>query len=110
MRPGATTDASRSLGICVTTRGSSGHVLGLARAAARARTSTEVFLTGEGVQMVLDGRFTELVACARVSVCDASFRTAGLAHEDFDSLSDRDFVTQWRNAEMVERCDRYLVL
>ncbi len=100
----------RSLGLCVTTRESSPHVLGLAAAAARAGVAAEVFLTGEGVHLVNDGRFPELTATARVSVCDASFRSAGLAVEDAVGLADRDFVTQWRNAEMVERCDRYLVL
>ena len=100
----------RSLGICVTTRESTRHVLGLAGAAARAGVSTEIFLTGEGVHLVRDRRIQELVAAARVSVCDASFRAAGLDGEDITGLTDKDFVTQWRNAEMVERCDRYLIL
>ena len=106
----AHTDVPPSLGICVTTRGSTRHVLGLASAAVRAGISTEVFLTGEGVHLVRDRRFHELVASARVSVCDVSFRTAGFEPGDVDGLTDKDFVTQWRNAEMVERCDRYLVL
>lgn len=100
----------RRLGLCVTTRGSARHVLGLAGAAARAGVAAEVFLTGEGVHLVSDRRFQELTATARVSVCDASFRSAGLSFEDAVGLADKDFVTQWRNAEMVERCDRYLVL
>lgn len=100
----------RSLGICVTTRESARHVLGLAGAAARAGISTEIFLTGEGVHLVRDNRFQELIDAARVSVCDASFRAAGLDGEDVTGLTDKDFVTQWRNAEMVERCDRYLIV
>jgi hypothetical protein len=100
----------RHLGICVTTRGSVRHVLGLASASARAGHSAEVFLTGEGVHLSRDCRFHELVALARVSVCDASYRAAGLDDRDVTGLSDKDFVTQWRNAEMVERCDRYLIL
>ena len=100
----------RSLGICVTTRESPRHVLGLAGAAARAGISTEIFLTGEGVHLVRDRRFQELIAAARVSVCDASFRAAGLDGEDVTGLTDKDFVTQWRNAEMVEHCDRYLIV
>jgi len=100
----------RSLGICVTTRESTRHVLGLAGAAARAGISIEIFLTGEGVHLVRDRRFQELIAAARVSVCDASFRAAGLDGEDVTGLTDKDFVTQWRNAEMVERCDRYLIV
>jgi len=104
------TTPPRSLGICVTTRESARHVLGLAGAAARVGISTEIFLTGEGVHVVRDRRFQELIEAARVSVCDASFRAAGLNGEDVAGLADKDFVTQWRNAEMVERCDRYLIL
>ena len=100
----------QSLGICVTTQGSARHVLGLASAAARAGYSTEVFLTGEGVHLSRHGRFHELIAVARVSVCDASYRAADLDDGGSTGLSDKDFVTQWRNAEMVERCDRYLIL
>lgn len=100
----------RSLGICVTTRESTRHVLGLAGAAARVGISTEIFLTGEGVDLIRDRRFHELVAAARVSVCDVSFRAAGLDAGDAAGLADKDFVTQWRNAEMVEHCDRYLIV
>jgi predicted peroxiredoxin len=100
----------RSLGICVTTRESARHVLGLAGAAARVGISTEIFLTGEGVHVVRERRFEELIEVARVSVCDASFRAAGLNGEDVVGLTDKDFVTQWRNAEMVEHCDRYLIV
>jgi hypothetical protein len=104
------TTPPRSLGICVTTRESARHVLGLAGAAARVGISTEIFLTGEGVHLVRDRRFQGLIEVARVSVCDASFRAAGLDGEDVTGLTDKDFVTQWRNAEMVEHCDRYLIV
>jgi len=100
----------RTLGICVTTRGNARHVLGLTGAAARAGISVELFLTGEGVHLIRDRRFRELAAVARVGVCDVSYRSAGLDGEEATGLTDKDFVTQWRNAEMLERCDRYLVL
>ncbi len=98
------------LGICVTTRGNARHVLGLANAAVRAGVSAEVFLTGDGVHLIRDCRFQEVIRAARVSVCDASYRAAGLDDQEATGLTDKDFVTQWRNAEMVERCDRYLTL
>jgi hypothetical protein len=104
------TNPPRSLGICVTTRECARHVLGLTGAAARAGISTEIFLTGEGVHLVGDNRFQELVEAARVSVCDASYRAAGFEAQDAFGLTDKDFVTQWLNAEMIERCDRYIVL
>jgi len=105
----APADAPRSLAVCVTTPGSARHVLGLTSAAVWAGISTEIFLTGEGVHLIRDRRFHELVPAARVSVCDVSFKAAGLEAGDAAGLADKDFVTQWRNAEMVERCDRYLV-
>lgn len=100
----------RTLGICVTTQGVARHVLGLTAAAARAGISTEVFLTGEGVHLIRDRRFREVTAAARVSVCDASYRAAGLDPLDAEGLPDKAFVTQWRNADLIERCDRYLIL
>lgn len=99
-----------TLGICATTRSGARHVFGLVDAAVRAEIAAEVFLTGEGVCLVRDDRFDTLVASARVSICDASYRAAGLGGEPVAGLTDKDYVTQWRNAEMVERCDRYLVL
>ncbi len=54
--------------------------------------------------------FTELVGLARVGVCDASHRTRGLSRPPDAGLTDRDYVTQARNAELVEECDRYLML
>ena len=60
--------------------------------------------------MIRDRRSQELIGAARVSVCDASYRAAGLDGEDVTGMTDKDFVTQWRNAEMVERCNRYLIL
>jgi len=103
-------DVPRTLGICVTTRGIARHVLGIATAAGRAGVPTEIFLTGEGVHLISDHRFQQLIATARVSVCDASYRAAGLDVGCPTGLTDKDFVTQWRNAEMVERCDRYVIL
>jgi hypothetical protein len=109
MKPESAVERS-TLGICVTTQGSARHVLGVARAAARRGASTEIFMTGEGVHLVRDRRFRELTAVARVSVCDVSYRAAGLEGKHAPGLTDKDFVTQWRNAEIVERCDRYLIL
>ena len=102
--------ASPTLGICVTTRDHVHHLFGLAAAAAEAGVTTDVFLTGEGVHVTGHPRFPELLAAARVSVCEVSFMAAGYRGKYVPGLADRDFVTQWRNAEMVERCDRYLVL
>jgi len=65
----------RSLGICVTTRGSARHVLGLAGAAARAGIDTEIFLTSEGVHLPVAqcGDGSAATVCSQSTI--SSFRS-----------------------------------
>ena len=110
---------SERLGICVATRSRMEHVLGLARAARAAGKEIDVFFTGEGVHLTKDPRFPELLDVARsgssqphgqVTVCEVSFMACGLTGKETSGLRNKDFVTQGRNAEMVEDCQRYVVL
>lgn len=99
------------LGICVATRNSFTHVLGLSRAAREAGKRTDIFFTGDGVHATQDTRFDELVALgARIGVCEVSLLARGYGQSDVPALGDKNFVTQGRNAEMVEDCRRYLIL
>ena len=109
-----------TLGICVATRSRMEHVIGLARAARKAGKEVQIFFTGEGVHLTKDPRFRELLDVARkgssrphgqVTVCEVSFMACGLTGKESSSgLVDKEFVTQGRNAEMVEECERYVVL
>ncbi len=111
---------SETLGICVATKGRMEHVMGLARAARKAGKEVRVFFTGEGVFLTKDPRFMELLDIARsgstqthgqVTVCEVSYMACGLtAGKATSGLRDKDFVTQGRNAEMVQECERYVVL
>jgi len=101
---------SSTLGIAVTTRDSAAHVLGVAEAARRAGIRTDIFLTGDGVHLAHHPRFPELLEAGRVGVCEVSYIARGYRGRPVDGLTDKDFVTQERNAELVERSDRYLVL
>ncbi len=111
---------SETLGICVATRNRMDHVLGLARAARRAGKEVRVFFTGEGVHLTRDPRFPELLEVARsgsgrasgqVTVCEVSYMAGGLTEGKATSgLRDKEFVTQGWNAEMVNECERYVVL
>ena len=100
----------KTLGICVTTPNSMPHVLGLARAAKKAGIKAEIFLTGEGVHLTQDPCFPELLQYGRIGVCEVSHIERGFQGIEIPGLVDKDFVTQARNAELVEECDRYLVL
>ena len=108
-----------TLGICVATKGRMDHVLGLTKAARAAGKEVKIFFTGEGVHLTKDPRFPELIAVAKsgssahaqVTVCEVSYMAAGLtAGKATSGLSDKEFVTQGQNAEMVEDCQRYVVL
>ena len=101
---------SRTLGISVTTLDAMPHVLGLSRAASVAGKQIDIFFTGDAVHLVRDPRFPELLGLARVGVCESSYIARGYQGRPVPGLTDKDFVTQDRNAEMVERSDRYLVL
>jgi predicted peroxiredoxin len=108
-----------TLGICVASRAQMGHVLGLAKAARAAGKEVKVFFTGEGVLLTQDPHFAELLRVAKegsslahgqVSVCEVSYIANGLKGKAVEGMRDKDFVTQGRNAEMVEECQRYVVL
>jgi peroxiredoxin family protein len=99
-----------SLGICVATRNQLAHVIGLARAAKAAGKTVEIFFTGEGVHLTHDARFSELVGTGKLSVCEVSYIANGFQGKPVAGLGFKDFVTQGRNAEMVEHCERYVVL
>jgi predicted peroxiredoxin len=110
---------AETLGICVATRSRMAHVLGLTRAARKAGKEVKVFFTGEGVLLTQDPSFAELLQVAKagstqsrgqVTVCEVSYIANGLKGKAVPGLGDKDFVTQGRNAEMVEECERYVVL
>lgn len=101
----------KKLGICVISQNALDHCLGLADAAKRLGIYTDIFLTGEGVKITQDKKFSKLVQnSGRLGICEVSFTDFGFKKKSIKVLIDRDFVTQMRNAELVEHCDRYLVL
>lgn len=99
-----------TLGICATKSTSLPHLLGITRAAVRAGKRVGVFITGEAARFTQDSRFAEVVAIADVAICEVSHIAAGYQGVEIPGLVDKDFVTQARNAELVERCERYLVI
>ena len=101
---------TEKLGICVATRSNMPHILGLSKAARAAGKQVEIFLTGDGVHLTQNPRFSELLEAGRVAVCEVSYIANGYKSKEVPGLADKDFATQARNAEMVEECDRYLIL
>ena len=98
------------LGICVATDVNLPHVIGLSKAAKASGRDVDVFFTGEAVRLTQDPRFSELLGGGRVTVCEVSYIANGFQGKPVAGLVDKDFVTQARNAEMLEECDRYVIL
>ena len=98
---------SELLGIMVGTDKYLDHVINLTNAAHEKGKQIEIFFTGSGVKLTQNPRFEELVGKAKLSVCDVSFRGYGLSG-DVPGVGFKDFATQARNADMINRCDRYV--
>jgi len=99
---------AQKLGILVCTNKYLDYVIRTAEAAHRKGLDIQIFFTGQGVLLTQEPRFKELVDHARLYVCDVSFRANELEGE-VPGVGFKQFVTQARNAEMIEECDRYLV-
>lgn len=98
-----------TLAIMVSTREAFPHVLGLVAAAAERDLPVVLFFTGEGVLVTQEPRFGELAGRAKMALCEVSFRALGLEGE-VPGIGYKDFATQARHAEMLEKYPHYLVL
>lgn len=99
----------KTLGILVNTDKHFSYLYPLAKAAHQKNIETRIFFTGPGVLLTQRSEFAQLVGLAKLSVCEVSFRANGLSGE-VPGVGFKDFVTQATNAEMVEQCDRYIVM
>jgi len=102
--------ATPTLGICVATNRNMAHVIGLTKAAKAAGKAVKVFFTGEGVLLTQDPRIAELTGIAKVMLCEVSYHAAGLKGKEVPGLGFKDYATQGKNAEMVDECERYVIL
>jgi hypothetical protein len=100
---------AEKLGILVTADKHLDHLIGICRAATKAGKEVSVFLTNRGVLLSQDPRFVELEGQGHISLCNVNFEFFQLT-KPIPVVADKDFATQMRHAEMIEECDRYLVL
>lgn len=101
--------AQKKLAVLVCTNKYLDYVIPLAEAAHKKGLEVQIFFTGSGVLLTQEESFKELVDKAKLYVCDVSFRANGLEGKEVPGVGFKQFVTQARNAEMIEECDRYLV-
>lgn len=101
---------SEKLAILVASDNAMTHVLNISKAATEAGKRVDLFFTGQGVHLTQDPRFLNLLEVANVSVCETSYFANGYQVKPIPGLTDKDFVTQGRHAEMIEEFDRYIIL
>ncbi len=99
---------NEKLGILVSSDKYLDYVIRLTDAAHAKNKEVEIFFTGKGVLLTQFPEFKELVGKATMSLCDVSFRALGLEGE-VTGLGFKDFATQAKNADLIEKSDRYLV-
>ncbi|MBW1616864.1 MAG: DsrE family protein [Deltaproteobacteria bacterium] len=100
---------AESLGILVNSDKFLDYVVKLTEAAHKKGKDIKIFFTGDGVLLTQKKDFAKLVGQAKLSVCDVSYRSRELTG-DIPGVGFKDLVTQAKNAEMIDECDRYVVL
>ena len=85
------------------------HLIGICRAANKAGKEVKVFLTNRGVLLSKKEGFSEMEGLAHVALCNVNFEAFEL-EKPIPLVDDKDFATQMRHAEIIEWCDRYIVL
>lgn len=100
---------ARSLGLFVTSDKHLDKIIDICKAARKKDIEVKIFFTNYGVLLTQDPRFAELEGLARMSVCNVGFEAHGL-EPPVPGIGEKDYATQSRHGEIVEECDRYLVL
>ncbi len=105
------------LGILVPTNKHIDHLIGIARAAKKAGKALCIFLTHEGVWISQNPRYQELAEIVssdendEISLCNVSWEGIGLKDQPIPSgMGPKDLASQSRHCELIEKCDRYMVL
>ena len=102
--------AGEKLGIFVTTDKHLDHLLGICKALEKSGREAIIFLSSRGVLLTQQEKFKEIESLPMViSLCNVGFEHFKL-QKPVPVVKDEDFATQMRHAEMIEDCDRYLVL
>jgi hypothetical protein len=101
--------ASR-LGIFVSSNKNLRHLIETVKAAERAGKEVVVFFTHKGVLLTQEPEFVELVGRAKYSVCNVGWEANGLKGKTVPGMDATGFATQSRHGEIIEDCERYLVL
>jgi predicted peroxiredoxin len=87
------------------------HILGLARAAKSRGVDMHIFMTGRGVRLSQEPEFKQLLDLAQVGFCRVSLLDQGIDPDRaLPDVDPRNITNQSRHADLLDLCDKYLVL
>ncbi len=101
---------AEKLGIFVSSNKNLRHLIETTKAAERAGKEVIIFFSHKGVFLTQEPEFKELVGHARYSLCNVGWEANGLKGKTVPGMDDKGFGTQARHGEIIEDCDKYLVL
>jgi len=101
---------AKKLGIFINTDRHLRQVIEITKAAERAGKEVLLFFSHKGVLLTQEPEFQELVGHAKYAVCNVGFEAQGLKGKTVPGMDETGFATQARHGEMIEDCDRYLVM
>ena len=100
---------AKSLGVFVTSDQHLDKVIRLCKAAKEKGVETTVFFSHHGVLLTQNERFSELEGLGKLALCNVGFESHNLT-PPVPGIGEKDYATQARNGEMIEDCDRYVVM
>ena len=100
---------AKNLGIFVSSGRHLDRIIKLCQAARKKDVDVTIFFTHLGALLAQDPRFGELEGLAKMSICKMSFESHGLK-PPIKGIGEKDYATQTRNADLIDDCDRYVVL
>ena len=98
-----------TLGIYVSSDKHLDKIIKLCDAAEKKQINVTIFFTHKGVLLTQSNRFARLKDMAEMALCKVSFETNGLK-PPVTGISEKDYATQAVHGEIIEECDRYIVL
>jgi predicted peroxiredoxin len=99
---------AKSLGIFVSSDQHLDKIIKLCKAAKVKGIDVTIFFSHLGTLLTQEKRFDELKGLARMILCKVAFERQGL-RPPVPGIGEKDFATQARHAEVIDKCDRYVV-
>ena len=98
----------KSLGIFAISNNHLDKIIKVCKEAKRKGIEVTIFFSHLGTLLTQDSRFGQLDGFAKMFICNVGYESHGLK-SPVPGIGDKDYATQSRHVEMIEKCNRYIV-